>query len=966
MRALTTIIFIWLLISFQGLRSQSRAIKFTRDEYKAGLQNWAFQQDKSGIVYIANNEGLLTFTGAKWKLFPLPNRTIVRSIAFAADGRLYAGGQDELGYFEPDAAGRLVFHSLLNKLAPQDREFADVWNIVPFGNDVFFQTSTLVFRLHNNQVFTYPSDTKWEYLGKYGNKLIAQDQRKGLLEFNQNSWQTIVPVSSLPTGISITAIIPLKQGCLLTSANHGILKLSGGNTLMPFRLASNTVIGQQHFTAGHALRNGNMLLGTYDNGIFYTDSLGKLLDVFTVEDGLQNNNIKSIFSNEQDQIWLGLDDGISMLDPNSPIEWLNPPKFNNASGYSMAVAKGNVYFALANGLFEMPVASLADLKNGEEKLKKIKGGLTWNISPLRGRIMIGRDDGLFELKGSQLVAVDQSSGYWICKTISTPLEPNGIAAGNYRGVTLYAEAGADIIKQREVDSINTSARFIEYDSSLGAIWMSHPYRGVYKMTLKDASIQQYGEKKGLTSALNNHLFKVKGQILIATVDGIYTYQKAADAFRPSEYYNNIFGGLQVRYLKEDAEGNLWFVSEKKLGVVDAASQSIFYFPELERKMLSGFEHIFPFDKQHVFVGGEKGFFVINYASYLKRKTAPSIFIRNVTMRENHDSVLYDGYSRPSGEGSKSTKLSHHVKELRFDFSSPYSLQNSNVAYAYRLLGLDDSWSEWSARTEKDFALLPPGNYVFEVKARDNLNQESPAAVFAFEVLKPWYKTAWAWATYLVLFFSMMYSYMKWQEKRIKMRHQKKLLAERIEHEEKQRLLAYRHQFELEKSEKELIQLRNEKLESELAASAMNLVQKKEFIQKIRDDINNLNKSGNEHAGTTELKKIAKELTAEDKMNAEWDQFSLHFNQVHNNFLITLKSKFPQLSAHDLKLCAYLRLNLSSKEMARLMSISIRGVEINRYRLRKKLQLQPKENIFEFLMNLGMDSNSELPPANEQI
>jgi DNA-binding CsgD family transcriptional regulator len=364
------------------------------------------------------------------------------------------------------------------------------------------------------------------------------------------------------------------------------------------------------------------------------------------------------------------------------------------------------------------------------------------------------------------------------------------------------------------------------------------------------------------------------------------------------------------------------------------------------------------DKNHIFVGGEKGFFVIDYAKYVGRKTIPQVFVRQVTLRHNNDSVLLGGYAaRNMPAGGKAIKLSHQFTELKIGFSSYFSAFGTNVKYAYRLVGMDDTWSEWSANTEKDFTRLAPGNYTFEVKARNNLNEESPVASLAFEVLTPWYKTLWAWLIYVLLFVGILFYLMKQQESVIKKRHKQKLEEERIKHEEKQKLLDYKYQLESEKAEKELIRLRNEKLESELAASALNLLQKKEFLQKIKEEISNLNKEGNEQSGTAELKKIAKELVVDKKLNEEWEQFSIHFNMVHNNFLVSLRNKYPQLNAHDLKLCAYLRMNLSSKEIARMMSISVRGVEISRYRLRKKLQLQPKENVFDFLMNIDTESDA---------
>jgi DNA-binding CsgD family transcriptional regulator len=132
---------------------------------------------------------------------------------------------------------------------------------------------------------------------------------------------------------------------------------------------------------------------------------------------------------------------------------------------------------------------------------------------------------------------------------------------------------------------------------------------------------------------------------------------------------------------------------------------------------------------------------------------------------------------------------------------------------------------------------------------------------------------------------------------------------------------------------------------------MNLVQKKEFILKIKDTLKHLNKNEKESLDSQELKKLLRSLAEEEKLNDEWEQFSIHFNNVHGDFLVKLSEKYPTLKAHELKLCAYLRMNLSSKEIAQLMSISVRGVEISRYRLRKKLNIPTETNLFQFLLEI---------------
>ena len=108
-------------------------INYSKQLYSAGLQNWDIKQDKNGIIYVANNEGLLSFDGRSWNLYSLPNKTIVRSVDIGPDNKIYVGGQDELGYFAPGTDGRLQYNSLTQFIPAKDKIFGDVWDIISFN-----------------------------------------------------------------------------------------------------------------------------------------------------------------------------------------------------------------------------------------------------------------------------------------------------------------------------------------------------------------------------------------------------------------------------------------------------------------------------------------------------------------------------------------------------------------------------------------------------------------------------------------------------------------------------------------------------------------------------------------------------------------------------------------------------------------------------------------------------------------
>ena len=912
-------------------------------------------QDSNGRLYVANNEGLLVFNGTNWQLFPLPNKTILRSIAFGADGRLYAGAQDELGYFAPDQAGRLQFNSIKNLLPATERTFADVWNIEVIGNDVFYRANEKIIKLSGNEVSVYHPTSAWLSMNKYNGRLLAQDEQKGLLVYQNGSWNVLIEKTGLPRDFIITDMISFRGDTSLLSTTKLGLFLLARDTLLRFELKNSDE--PKYCTSLSAVGQNNFLVGSYANGIYRINLQGDVIEKIDSKNGLLNNTVRSIYTDQGGNVWMGLDNGICFMPDNSAIKHINPPAFNNGGGYGVTVLNNRIYFALSTGLQWLPVSPASDLGTITAEPKTILNGQTWDLSVISNQLLAGRDDGFWKVNNAQADCISTTSGYWIYKPV-TYASNTLIAAGNYRGINLFEQQNGNYTYKGGIPEFSESSRYIETDAN--SIWVSHPYRGVFSIHLPDYKVTKYTRLNGLPDDLDNHVFKIKGKIVFATPRGIYEYEKENDKIVPSAQYNALFGQLPLRYLREDENGNIWFVQDKMVGIADFSGVQpvIHYIPELKNRLLSGFENIYPFDKQNVFIGSETGFYLINYDKYQKNIRPFKAYLTRVQIISLADSVLYGGYGLWKDKNIQRSALPYEWNSLHFSYAiSTYSQQQS-TEYSYYLQGFDKNWSNWSIPHEKDYTNLPEGNYTFRVKARISPTHESEECTYVFTIDPPWYRTWWAFLLYLIFFVAVLYFLYKYQAEKNKRKQEIRRLADQKEFEEMQRRVADQHQLELEKSGKEVMRLRNENLESEielknaeLANTAMNLVQKKEFLLKIADTLNKLNKSGTENIEAGELKKILRSLGSEEKLDEEWKQFSIHFNNVHSNFLITLKKKYAYLNAHELKLCAYLRMNLSSKEIARLMSISVRGVEISRYRLRKKLQLQPKEDLFQFLLTI---------------
>jgi DNA-binding CsgD family transcriptional regulator len=444
------------------------------------------------------------------------------------------------------------------------------------------------------------------------------------------------------------------------------------------------------------------------------------------------------------------------------------------------------------------------------------------------------------------------------------------------------------------------------------------------------------------------VFNIKNRVVFGTSRGVYEFNKEKKKFAPSPFLDSIIGHIEVRYLNEDEEGNIWFCSGKKLGLIDfnvegSNKPRVIYFSEINGQILSGFENVYPYNRENIFIASEKGIILLNYEKYKTNKLKLHTILGTVRAYGGGDSTIHGGYSASETKSSRMS-LPSNFNSYHFEFSSPAFGIQKNIEYSFKLEGYENKWSNWTNKAEKEYTNLPYGEYNFHVKAKDNLGNESAETVYTFSIQAPWYRTPWAYVVYLLLIAGMIYG--------IAIIQRRKMLRQKLMYEERQRQMRIEHQLAMEKNEKEIIKLKNEKLEGEivlktkeLADTSMHLVERSDALLKVKEELQKLYRKSDENH---DIKKTLVLLSDIEKNDASWEKFAVHFDEINNNFLKNLKLKYHKLTNSDLKVCAYLQLNLSSKEIAQLMNISVRGVEISRYRLRKKLGLSSDQSIGEFL------------------
>lgn len=929
-------------------------VNYTKFDYHGGSQNWDMGQDKQGVMYFANNEGLLSFDGSHWKLYPLPNSTVIWSLAVSDDGKIYVGGQDEIGYFSPDANGILTYTSLKDNIPEQHKKFADIWHIAIMGSRIFFQADGHIFEYNGKSIRVYPSNSQWLFIGRAGEHIYASDRMAGLLQFDKNQWAPVAGGKKL-AGILIAGIVQMgKDSIYIVSRTNGIFLLHNGS----ISTALNNTLHHLYINTAAKINDTELMLATSSGGCQVVNIRSNVWQSYSSDQGLQNNNALSVFKDASNNLWIGLNSGISYINYNSAIRYLQVGKANNLPGYSTSIFNNRLYVATSNGLYSAPVANSNDIQVTRDDFSLVKNTENreaWNLAEMNGHLLLGSDNGSYDIQGTEARQLSGDAGSWYFLPLSSVYPVQDIIVGTYYGLKRLRYEGNSFHDEGKIEGTPDSYRFMALDAN-GDIWASHPYRGIYRVSLsedkKKYSFHLYTASDGLPSTLNNFVFKIKNQILFATSGGLYEFDPSTQKFSPSRWLSPVFGRMKVRYLTEDKEGNIWFCNEKGTGVVHfsaadtAGLPKVTYFPELAGQLLPKFENIYPYNRENIFIGSEKGLIHLDYQRYTSAQQRITVRLGIVKITGKTDSTIYGGYQggypaiAASGSNREILQLPSTSNAFHFEYSSPVFDFQQNITYSYQLEGYDNDWSSWDSKTEKDYTNLSNGKYTFKVKARDYQHNESPEMSYTFIIKAPWYKTSWAILGYMAILAGLVFMIRRY------LKH--KLLLQQQKFEEEQKKLKYIHHLELEKNEKEIIKLQNEKLEQEvllkkkeLANTSMHLMEKSDTLTKIKERVSRLNSETNDIKSITDLIKDA------EKINANWEVFAAHFDELNDDFLNKLKKQYPQLTTSDLKVCAYIKLNLTTKEISQLLNITVRGVEVSRYRIRKKIGLPTEQSLSTF-------------------
>lgn len=933
----------------KSITGSPTVIHYNRDQFNADPQFWTVAEDSSGILYFGNNDGALIFDGEQWHKVVLPNRSSIRSLVADSLGNVYAGGFDEFGLIKKDENGQYYYKSLIDSLNFSDPTISNLWQVHMFRGKAIYRSFTQLIVVEGNRFTTLPSSSHFTKSFLVNNQYFVQDEAEGIFRLDPNSMEleryfTDEQIDSE----EIIAMLPIEQeNQVMSIAKTGKvfhLDLTNKKSRIVNKLFNDSGVDQVE----SAIRasDGTYYLGTLGHGIVILDGLGNIIQNGFSYQELQDNSVLNLFETSEGNIWALLNNGLDLISVSSPVTTI----FEGASLYDAWVGEDHIYLATNQGVFYSD-----QINSSEPKFERVQGleGQAWTLQYYLGDVLVGHNKGLYKLDGSRIEKIGNMNGIW--KVIPLKGKPNQFLGASYSGLYLLTKGAKDQWKViRKIEGFEESSRDILESDKPGTFWICHGYKGVFRVRLdesytKMASFEHFTTQNGLNFPYNVNVFEWGGETVFTANDGIYSYNSANNQFEPFQKLNQILDPTKnTRTLFEHMD-KTWFVQDDEAGYFLTQAQQPEvekgYFLQFKGEFNRGMECIVPVGLNKVLIGTKKGLYLYDL-TYNNQNEFASTFISSA-------SYEYDNGEKdwlPLSNGDR-IYLNNRTNQLKFNFTSPDMQKGIDVQYSYKLENADRNWSDWQFEASKEYSHLRPGNYTFKVRSRSMLGTSGKEASIRFEILPLWYQTTIAAILYILIGVVIFICVVRFAKKRIDRDNEKRLIQERKEKKLLElEVTQLRLQAEKEKINQDKLELEENVIHKskELANYTMLLVKKKEIFSEILEDVKEVRKMVRNEMSRRKLQKIFSKLNQHAIGEEYTNVFETNFEQVHHNFFKSLKEKFPELSQRELRLCAFIKMNLSNKEISPLLNISVRGVETARYRIRKKLNLDHEDKFVEFL------------------
>ncbi|WP_372947555.1 hypothetical protein [Mariniphaga sp.] len=861
---------------------------FTPLQYQNKGKIWDIKTAPNGMVYMAADKGLLEYDGKTWNSFKGSNG-FTRSVQVVNDSLIFTGSDLDFGIWKKNKFQGFDYSSLYPFQEVVQEISEEFWDVYQLGEAIIFVSFQNIYIYQNEQLVKTAAPSRFTGSFQINGTLYLADEKNGLYVFDNYSLQQVFDFPD-NLNLEIGGIYENENGLVIVTRNRGLYQfVSGRLSRLENELSANLETAKVF--SFEQLGEKHFAFGTVLKGLYITDFEGKIIHRINRHKGLPSNTVLALHYSRAGKLWLGMDYGVSSLNLQNNYSWFFDYRGDFGTGYTALLKNSEYYLGTNQGLYHSDWEGLNNnLEFFKVQIIPETEGQVWTLENVDNTVFMGHDKGLFVVNKNSVEKINGQEGVW------SILPYNGyLLAGNYNGISIYQKQGNQwsYLKKMELILGSCNQLLIEKDNIL---WVNIPNFGLIRAVLNDE-------------------------------------------LNPEE---------RIIFPEEDFEGNDAFLFKNEDGIQVLTDKFQYMFNAAEKEFLQvpqsketqGLKGVLPGIYKSVILNSNYEFYPVYNGFALK-------YLRNNEFSEPQDFTL--SIRKIEAFRNREEKVISPGAEVPFPFNN-FRIEcivpnQENVLYQYKLND-ETEWSDWIPDNTFDFVGLSPGEHEirFRASVQDEMTGEQSVLL---NIFPPWYRTWYAYLFYVLLIFSIIFVIRTRHKKALKKQKHKMLLKE----QNALRKQAEKHRQKLQQIEQERLQEEYDQLKQQLKNKTIELANKardNEEKNRLIISLKETCEKAQKNPSITKLKLAEMSRTLDSYLNVEDNTFEIQMDELHQYFFKKLKEKFPGLSSNDLRLCAYLKIGLNSKEIAEILNIQPSSSYISRSRLRKKLNLNTDEDLYTFL------------------
>jgi signal transduction histidine kinase/CheY-like chemotaxis protein len=733
---------------------------YARD-YKGNGQAWTILQDRRGVMLLGEGgDQVRTYDGAVWRNVFVPT-TVIRSLAMDEAGRVWVGAVAQFGYLEADSSGTLHYVSIVDKIAPEDRGFTDVWQVLSTAQGVYFLSYERLFRWDGQHMHVWRTKSRFHALSLVRGRVYTAQGGIGLQEIVGDELRE-APGGAAYRNAKKLFLHPYDGGRILTSERDGLLTLYDGQKAVPFPTQADEYLKAKRLYTSLLLPDGGICLTTIQGGVVLANHDGSLRRILDKGTGLLGDGSYSAYVDREGALWVGQIAGVSRVEIGSPVSI-----FTHDVVPDIARFHGSLYATAASGL--TPIARLVSDRTGAWTLQGLKTDFTqaWTMLVFRDPFGRGQDQllaitsaGVMKIDGDRAIPAipdvhsDHEAGAVLIQSRKTPAR---VFIAHFDGLSSIRWDGRRWINEgRLPNAVYRFSTLTEDDD--GVLWAGGSASEglaarieVSPEGLAASKVRLFSGKDGLIGGDISVEFAGGGLYAMPNYSKqAYRWDKAAGRFVVDNRFLLPLDGPGLAYsLWAAPAGEVWSLTGsgyvQRLALFRRKADGNWVSEEEPYRLLARSPiNSLRFEPGIVWSCSSDG--LIRYDRNVKL-TGQKSFPTLVGQVSAGPRIVFGG---AAVSGAAAPRLPHDRNSVRFEYAAPAFGNESETVFQCLLEGADRDWSAWSKQTEANYSNLGPGSYRFRVRSRTLDGRTGGEGSFSFIILPPWYRTWWAWTLYALL------------------------------------------------------------------------------------------------------------------------------------------------------------------------------------------------------------------------